>query len=149
MSQTITLTQDNVSEFTDAIIASSKKGPVKDVTLDYSPQSLSDLDKIITEFSKIGLPETQIHPALNMFGLYLGEVIIRNIGGRWTDAEEETAPLLLVFENIGDQDVQDIYLNPIGKIFQFFKDNNKDPIPHFFELALKAYRGRLTLSEDP
>jgi len=149
MSQALTLTENNVSEFTDAIIASSKKGPVKDATLDYSPKSLADLNKIIIEFSKIGLTEAQIGPALNMFGLYLGEVIIRNIGGRWTETEEETAPLLLVFENIGECHTQDIYLNPIGKVFQFFKNIDKEPIPDFFELALKAYRGHLTLSEDP
>ncbi len=63
-----------------------------DVTLDYSERSLEDVDRILADYTKAGLvvPDSlsaaekdDLWIFCKMIGGYVGEVIIRNIGGEW------------------------------------------------------------------
>jgi hypothetical protein len=50
--------------------------------LDYSPASLAACDRLVDEGWGGQLPR-QLEAAVNLFGAYLGEVIVRTLGGRW------------------------------------------------------------------
>lgn len=52
------------------------------VLLDYSPQSLTVCDRLVDE-GWGGQPPHHLEAAVNLFGAYLGEVIVRALGGRW------------------------------------------------------------------
>jgi hypothetical protein len=63
-----------------------------DVTLDYSERSLEDVDRILADYTKSGplVPDDltdaereDLWILCKMMGGYVGEVIIRNIGGDW------------------------------------------------------------------
>lgn len=69
------------------------------VELDYSEDSLLQLDRIISEVHPNGaaLEQTVIH-----FGAYVGETIRRNLGGEWMQDENGQTWL----QNIGGQDLK-------------------------------------------
>ena len=56
-----------------------------DVNLDFSERSIEEIDKVITNFHPDGAAlESTYYP----YACYLGEVIIRNLGGIWAFSEE-------------------------------------------------------------
>jgi hypothetical protein len=78
-----------------------------DVTLDFSERSLEEVDRILADYTKSGLlvPDNlsdaereEIWLFCKMMGGYVGEVIIRNIGGDWNmkDIGEDAASVMLV-----------------------------------------------------
>jgi hypothetical protein len=60
--------------------AASVFGERLGVTLDYSPKSLKRLDRAISRYFR---KEEPLPTTVLSLGAYLGEVIRRNIGGRW------------------------------------------------------------------
>ncbi|MDR5682739.1 MAG: DUF6278 family protein [Armatimonadota bacterium] len=52
------------------------------IELDYSPASLEICDRLIDEGWADHTPG-KVDAVVNLFGAYLGEVIIRNLGGQW------------------------------------------------------------------
>ncbi len=78
-----------------------------DLTLDFSERSLEDVDRILSAYRNSGLlvpddlPDAEREELWNfckMLGGYVGEVIIRNIGGEWQTKEvgEGAASISLV-----------------------------------------------------
>jgi len=64
-------------------------------TLDFSPESLQVIDRLIaTGFSPQEDEET-IRTAVQAFGAYVGEVVRRQMGGVWHDEEMRGQPVLL------------------------------------------------------
>jgi hypothetical protein len=73
------------------------------VNLDFGPQSLAALDRLIqTGFGPQAGDET-ITTAVQAFGAYVGEVVRRNLGGVWHDEEMKGQPVLL---NVGRDSVR-------------------------------------------
>lgn len=65
------------------------------VTLDFDPQSLTAVDRLIqTGFDRQADDET-ITTAVQAFGAYVGEVVRRSLGGVWHDEEMKGQPVLL------------------------------------------------------
>ena len=68
------------------------------IALDYSEQSLEGVDRILAEFTKAGLlvpddlsaaERDELWVFCKMLGGYVGEVIIRDLGGEWQTKETE------------------------------------------------------------
>ena len=81
---------DVMREYANAAIAYSKR--CFNVTLDFSERSLESIDRILVDYKKDGVidPEElsdaeqeELWDFCKMMGGYVGEVIIRNIGGNW------------------------------------------------------------------
>jgi hypothetical protein len=70
------------------------------VELNYTEQSLEDLERVIDDY-RIAVPEGESPETLarlvRLWGAYLGEVIRKRLGGEWIEAEEagESAALTL------------------------------------------------------
>ncbi len=63
--------------------------------LDFRPESLETLDRVIASgFGPNEEPET-IETAVQAFGAYVGEVVRRHLGGVWHDEEMKGQPVLL------------------------------------------------------
>ena len=54
-----------------------------DVKLDYSPESLADVDRIVEELKKAELPDAQSKEALLRLSYYVGEVFVKHLRGEW------------------------------------------------------------------
>src|SRR5436190_21792670 len=53
------------------------------VELDYSPQSLAEVDRILSKFHAQKLQVDQVGETVFSFGCYVGEVLVRQLGGSW------------------------------------------------------------------
>jgi hypothetical protein len=84
----------------DAVRIASKQG----VTLDYTETSLESVDAILTTISGASVlspksheEEDQLWTLAKVYGGYLGEVVLRNLGGEWEthDNPDGTARVIL------------------------------------------------------
>lgn len=103
--------------------------------LDYTVESLQRLDQFITEnFEPAGTkPVGETLPV--GIGCYMGEVIIRHLGGHWNENGEPE------INNIGP--VEAIY--PIDKAIKRFKNGKEDSLAWYYHSVAKhAYEASMT-----
>lgn len=115
---------------------------VDGIALDYSPDSLAHIDRIVLGFRAEGLGFDQIGETLFTFGCYVGEVIVRSLGARWDlpNADEQRAGLSLM----GVRLVSGAFLNPIGKAVKLLRNGHEDSVAYFFQaLAVPGGSGRV------
>ncbi len=97
------------------------------IRLDFSPESIGELEDFI---AKNFDPPGSKHVGNSLvagIGCYLGEVIIRTVGGRWN--EQGRAEI----NGIGE--VQAVF--PIQKVLKRFKNGSVESLPHYYETILK------------
>lgn len=101
-----------------------------ELRLDYSVESLQRLDQFISEnFEPVG-SRTIADSLPQGVGCYLGEVIIRNLGGEWS---EENKPEVV---GIGTLDP----VQPIEKAYRRFQNGRQDSLAWYYHaLAKQAY----------
>lgn len=106
-----------------------------EVTLDYSIESIKDLDRILdrqhqqiprglSRLTQKGPPESTIQASARVWGGYLGEVIRRQWGGQWSLAEEgayEGSHILSVLEG-------EVQMCPQSKAYKRLKNGSGDNI---------------------
>lgn len=107
---------------------------VSKLTLDYGPESLRLVDRQLGKFNSEGLSSHQIASTLFCFGCYVGEVLIRNLGGRWADLENSPmshfdGPPIVVVMNDG------ACWNPIGKVFKRVDDGEGESVEYLYRVA--------------
>lgn len=126
-----TATGENAPKFAGDIVASAAE--IKGVELDYSADSLKALDDIIEGLRQDGCTTDQIAETLFAFGCYVGEVFVRQAGGKWRNTAEtpmaEVAGFPLVVQLSETR-----FCNPIGKVFKRLKDGEGDSLPYFYEV---------------
>lgn len=101
----------------DAVVAAGRR----EVTLDYSEQSLDAVDELLGRESFIGrtprAPESpqdeeDLWAASKMFGAYVGEVAVRVFGGRWVGEPTADGALTPAIE------VEGVKGFPVGKVWK-------------------------------
>ena len=119
-------------------IAERAVNTIEDVdgaTLDFSANSLKEIDRIVLEIRKEeGNDPEPFQHVLYMLGVYVGEVLLRNIDG----SEWVTVPKKLV--DIGAAQESEIWLkakngslyNPIGKVYKLMKNGQENSVHQFY-----------------
>lgn len=115
---------ENMAAFAADVVASSAE--ITRTVLDYSPESLALVDGILQGFADDGVTEADVGETLVAFGAYVGEVLVRNVGGTWLDLRGHEAqgilgPLPMVVQLPDGQ-----LVNPIGKAFKRLADPADD-----------------------
>ena len=101
-----------------------------EVILDYSPTSLNKLDVFITErFEPVGSKHVGEALLLGM-GCYVGEVIIRCLGGQWSQKGPEIT---------GIGGVQAVF--PLQKVLKRFRNGPVDSLFFYYE-TIKKHSGK-------
>lgn len=108
------------------IFQSTMSNMLPDILLDYSPESLGYLENfIIGEFDS---GKSQFNQTLATgLGCYLGEVIIRNLGGQWN---AEGKPEI---NKIG----QIVAVFPIDKAIKRFKFGPQESLTFYYQTILR------------
>ena len=106
---------------------------VSNVVLDYSPPSLSEVDRILGGFYDDSVAVDTIGPTLFSFGCYVGEVFVRNLGGSWR-LTAETSMAKLAGWPIIVQTGTDSFVNPIGKVFKRVQNGPEDDLCYFYKV---------------
>ncbi len=110
-----------------------------EVDLDYLPTSLERLDEQIEALREEGLTGEDVAEALFVFGCYLGEVMIRGLGGRWVATarsplrEVSPWPMVVVLPGGSAWD-------PIGKAYKRLELGDAEYLPAFYAAAASAGR---------
>jgi hypothetical protein len=105
-----------------------------DLVLDYSPRSLERLDVQIEGLREEGLNGEEAAETLFVIGCYLGEVMARSLGGRWTATPRsplrDVSPWPMVV-TLGDGSAWDA----IGKAFRRLELGDSEYLPAFYAAA--------------
>lgn len=105
--------------------------------LDYSPDSLKVVDRLVVKFRSEGNTPQTMTKAMIVFGCYVGEVFVRNLPYRWdkpTDKEYD-----LGFTSIGIRAQNGGFTNPIGKTFKLLQNGQEDSVAFLYEVAAARF----------
>ncbi len=101
------------------------------VMLDYSQESLKEIDKALVSMHAEGVPPQAVADMVFCFGCYVGEVMRRKYGGEWVEPPKDI-PLgpfpVLQFGNGGQ-------CGPIRKAFKCLQNGAGDSV-HYFSGAM-------------
>jgi hypothetical protein len=105
-----------------------------DTALDYSPESLERLDGEIDSLREDGLDGEEAAEVLFVFGCYLGEVMVRHLGGSWVPTGrsplKDLSPWPMVV-TLRDGSAWDT----IGKAYKRLELGDAEFLPAFFQWA--------------
>ncbi|HVJ83533.1 MAG TPA: hypothetical protein VNC50_20880, partial [Planctomycetia bacterium] len=96
-----------------------------------SVASLRAVDDIIEDLRQEGCTSDQMAETLFGFGCYVGEVFVRNAGGRWRNAAETSMADLAGFPLVVELG-KESFCNPIGKVFKRMDNGEGDDLPYFY-----------------
>ena len=125
------ITPENAHRFAELAVSAVKEH--EGATLDYSVRSLKVVDRIIGRFHKEGATVEDVEITLFQFGCYVGEVFVRNAGGKWRRATRDEkknvfgVPLVLQLD-------ADTTANPIGKVKKRLENGDEDNLPYFYRV---------------
>lgn len=103
---------------------------VDGLTLDYSPSSLKEIDKVILGFRQSGLTMNEVGETVFVFGCYVGEVIVRSRGASWTAPDEKLQRM--GFDLMGVRLKDGTFLDPIGKAMKLLRNGSEDSLVYFY-----------------
>jgi hypothetical protein len=112
---------------------------VDSIELDYSPESLKQVDRILGKFHADKLTANQIGSTIFSFGCYVGEILVRQNSGKWKMPKQS----LLAKFGLGESNMMVIELpngnvwNPIGKAFKLLENGEADSVSYFYAVAVK------------
>ena len=134
-------TAENAHLHADFIVKATEE--ISGTALDYSPESLVQVDGIIEGFRQEGQSSESISETLFFFGCYVGEVFVRNLGAAWRDSEETPregfAGSPIVVELPGGS-----ICNPIDQVFKRLEKGREEHLPSFY----REFSERARESED-
>ncbi len=105
-----------------------------ETALDYTPGSLEALDAEIDSLRESGLDGEDVAEMLFVFGCYLGEVLVRNLGGAWVATARSALrqlspwPMVVVLPNGSAWDA-------IGKAYKRLELGDSEFLPAFYLAA--------------
>ncbi len=105
-----------------------------DAELDLSPASLEVADALIDTLREEGRDGEEAAEALFVLGCYLGEVMVRTLGGSWVATARSplrgVSPWPMVVA-LGDGSAWDV----IGKAYRRLELGDSEYLPAFYEMA--------------
>jgi hypothetical protein len=111
-----------------------------DESLDFSTGSLEDLDHHIEILREQGLTGEDVAELLFVFGCYLGEVMVRHLGGQWAATPLSSLrtispwPMVVVLTDGSTWDV-------IGKAYRRLELGDSEYLPAYFAMAAAGRPG--------
>jgi hypothetical protein len=111
-----------------------------DESLDFSTGSLEDLDHHIEILREQGLTGEDVAELLFVFGCYLGEVMVRHLGGQWAATPLSSLrtispwPMVVVLTDGSTWDV-------IGKAYRRLELGDSEYLPAYYAMAAAGRPG--------
>lgn len=102
------------------------------VKLDYSPNSIEYVDKLILTFRKEGMKPDDVKKTLIVYACYVGEVAVRNLDAKWELPNEEQRKF--GFENTGITTKNGLFSDPIQKAFKLLINGEEDSLVTLYQV---------------
>src|SRR5262249_32059886 len=111
---------------------------VEHIKLDYSPESLVDVDRILGRFHADKLGPEQIGSTGFSFCCYVGEGFVRHNGAVWKMLSDANLPDFLKEDNtmMVVEMPDGVVWNPIGKAFKLLENGEADSVAYFYQVAV-------------
>jgi hypothetical protein len=112
-----------------------------DAELDFSPESLDLADSLVDSLREDGLDGEDAAEMLFVFGCYLGEVLVRRLGGAWVPTVRSALrdvspwPMVVALPSGSTWDA-------IGKAYRRLELGDSEYLPAFYEAAAGGGSGR-------
>ncbi len=112
-----------------------------DTALDFSPESLELADSLVDSLREEGLDGEGAAEKLFVIGCYVGEVMVRRLGGAWVSTSRSSLrgvspwPMVVALPDGSAWDA-------IGKAYKRLELGDSEYLPAFFEAAAGRARGR-------
>lgn len=116
----------NLDRLAEVIVETTKR--IEGVALDYTPESLKEVDRILLRFHEDGMRVRYIADPLFCLGCYVGEVMCRRLGARWVEPPNEMMgmfPVTLIGES---------YSTPITKVYKHVMNGSEDSVYIFYRM---------------
>jgi hypothetical protein len=126
---------EHAADLAETCVAAANQ--ISGLVLDYSPGSLDLVDRQMDTFAADGHDSSVLASTLFAFGCYVGEVLVRNLGGRWVSVEKPVMKDRAGFPMVVMMDSGD-WWNPIGKVFKRLDDGPSESISYFYAVAAQA-----------
>ncbi|QYK48125.1 MAG: hypothetical protein KF838_15200 [Phycisphaeraceae bacterium] len=116
---------DNLPSMADAIVEATLR--IEGVTLDHTPESLREVDRLLLTLREDGLRVRHLVDPIFCFGCYVGEVMRRHLGAEWA---APPSPMLGMFPvvRIGS----DNYSAPIAKAYKRVQLGPEESVYDFY-----------------
>jgi len=111
-----------------------------EAALDFSPESLELADSLVDSLREEGLDGEGAAERLFVMGCYLGEVMVRGLGGAWVSTPRSSLrgvspwPMVVALPDGSAWDA-------IGKAYKRLELGDSEYLPAFFEAAAGGARG--------
>jgi hypothetical protein len=114
-----------------------KNEAARGTVLDYSIESLKEIDKILCALHAQGTPPQAVPDMVFCMGCYVGEVMRRKYGGEWVEprADIPLGPFPLIRYGNGN------HCAPIGKAFKCLQYGEGDSV-HYFSGVMHPNAGK-------
>ena len=118
-----------------------------DTRLDYTRRSLAALDEQIDSLREEGLDGEEAAEMLFVFGCYLGEVLVRRLGGAWVAdralglRDVSPWPMVVALPDGSSWDA-------IGKAYKRLELGDSEYLPAFFDAAAAGRRRLARVADD-
>ena len=99
--------------------------------LDYGVYSLKQVDGILDDLRKDQKFE-DLQPLLFSMGCYVGEVLVRQAGGRWRPAEDVGMGVAAI-SPIAIEMPDGRGCNPVGRVYKRFQKGREDSLASFYQ----------------
>ncbi|MFC7548773.1 hypothetical protein [Plantactinospora sp. GCM10030261] len=129
---------DNAHLFAADIVAAAAE--ISGARLDYTPNSLDAVDGILGEMHRDAVRPEQVAETLFGFGCYVGEVMVRQAGGRWRTPTAETDGLLTGFPFLVELS-GGTCVSPIDKVFKRVVNGDEDNIRFYYHALVTGTPG--------
>jgi hypothetical protein len=133
-------TPEYAAQLAELMVEPARRNP--EIDLDFSVDSLKQVDRAIRRMRREDADFGQIATALFGFGCYVGEVFVRNGGGQWrltqeTDLRDFTkSPMVIELE-------EEQLCDPLLKVFNRFAHAREESLPTFYRVHTRS------LAEEP
>ncbi len=124
-------TPEDAAKYASLAVSMAEK--LEGIKLDYSPNSLKSVDEIILKFHKAGKKPEDIQRAIIVLGCYVGEVMIRNLGGKWEMPNEKARAIGFIF--MGVKTKKENFTFPIEKSFKRLINGSEDSVFHLYSVV--------------
>jgi hypothetical protein len=110
------------------IVAMAREGAR--IRLDYTPGSLSLVDRVIETIRRERPPLEAVTPTVLRFGAYTGEVLVRTAGAAWVEFDEEQRDTF--GHPFGIRSLDGRLWNPLGKALKRYQNGPEDSLRLFY-----------------
>lgn len=100
------------------------------IRLDYTPASLSLVDRIVDGIRRERPPAEALTDTLTGFGAYLGEVLVRCAGAAWVDFDPAQRDIF--GQPFGIRTPDGRVWNPLGKAVKRYRNGPEDSLRLFY-----------------